>query len=188
VTKLALLSPTRPRPTLPRAPILVAGVATVAVLGAGGVLTGMGFGPWYERLRKPSWQPPGWLFGPAWSTIGVLTATSAVIAWDRAKSREDRTRIVGTFAANGSLNAGWSGLFFALRRPDWALAEVVPLWVSVAGMIRAVAPVSRRAAWLLAPYLAWVSFAAVLNGEIVRLNAPFGQRDEGEATITGHGG
>ena len=80
---------------------------------------------------------------------------------------------MGLFSANGVLNAAWSGLFFTLRRPDWALAEVVPLWLSIAAMIGGVAPLSALAGWLLAPYLAWVSFAAVLNRTIVRLNAPF---------------
>ena len=153
--------------------MLIAGGATIAVLGLGGLLTGVGFGPWYDRLRKPAWQPPGWLFAPAWNTIGALTATSAVLAWNRARTPAERTRIVGLFGANGALNALWSGLFFTARRPDWALVEVVALWVSIAAMIRGVAPLSRRAGWLLAPYLAWVSFAAVLNGEIVRLNFPF---------------
>jgi len=156
-----------------RRPVLIAGAVTIGVLGLGGLLTGVGFGPWYDRLRKPAWQPPGWLFAPAWNTIGALTATSAVLAWDVARNQEDRTKVVGLFAANGALNALWSALFFALRRPDWALAEVVPLWLSIAALIKGTAPLSRRAAWLLAPYLAWVSFAAVLNAEIVRLNAPF---------------
>lgn len=158
-----------------RKPILVAGAATVAVLGVGGVLTAVGFGPWYERLRKPSWQPPGFLFAPAWNTIGVLTATSAVLAWDSARNDAERTRVVGLFGANGALNALWSGLFFTLHRPDWALAEVVPLWGSIVALIAGLAPISRRASWLLAPYLAWVSFAAVLNRKIVQLNAPFGR-------------
>lgn len=152
---------------------MVSAAATAAVLGAGGMLTGVSLGPWYERLRKPAWQPPSWLFGPAWTTIGAFTAASAVLAWDGARDRGDRTKVLGLFAANGALNALWSGLFFTLRRPDWALAEVVPLWLSVAALIKGTAPLSRRAGWLLAPYLAWVSFAAVLNGEIVRLNAPF---------------
>ena len=143
------------------------------VLGLGGALTRLG--PWYEDLRKPAWQPPGWLFGPAWTTIGVLTACSAVLAWRGAETRADRTRVIGLFAANGVLNVLWSALFFNRRRPDWALAEVGPLWLSIAALIAGLAPLSRRASWLLAPYLAWVSFASVLNFKIVQLNRPFGR-------------
>lgn len=170
---------------------MVSVAATVVVLGAGGLLTGVGLGPWYDRLRKPAWQPPSWLFGPAWTVIGALTATSAVLAWDGARDRTDRTKVIGLFAANGTLNALWSALFFALRRPDWALAEVGPLWLSIAALIKGVAPLSRRAGWLLAPYLAWVSFAAVLNRKIVRLNAPFPKLSRpllsGSSMIHGHG-
>ena len=77
------------------------------------------------------------------------------------------------FLLNSALNIGWSGLYFTLRRPDWALIEVVFLWASVAGMAWRLRTVSRRAAWLLLPYLLWVSIAAALNLETVRLNGPF---------------
>ncbi len=156
-----------------RHPPVIAAGGVVAVLGAGGALTRIG--PWYEGLRKPSWQPPGWLFAPAWTTIGILTGWSAVSAWEGADDAGARRRVITLFGANGALNILWSGLFFTLRRPDWALAEVVPLWLSIGALIRGVAPCSRRAAWLLVPYLAWVAFAAVLNLKVVRLNAPFGQ-------------
>jgi tryptophan-rich sensory protein len=147
---------------------LVATASAVMVLGAGGALTKLG--PWYEKLQKPSWQPPGWLFGPAWTVIGGLTVWSAVIAWTPLRSRSERRRLILLFAANGVLNVLWSLLFFNRRRPDWALIEVVPLWLSVAALIGNTAPRTPRAAWLLAPYLAWVSFAAFLNLTIVRLN------------------
>ena len=77
------------------------------------------------------------------------------------------------FAFNMLLNMAWSGLFFTLRRPDWALVEVALLWLSIAALIFVLRPISPRAAAWLLPYIAWVSFAAILNFEIVRLNAPF---------------
>ena len=155
-----------------RTAILVSAASATTVLGAGGALTRIG--PWYEQLRKPSWQPPGWLFAPAWTGIGILSAWSGVSAWDGARDRGAESLVIALFAANGALNVLWSALFFTCRRPDWALVEVVPLWLSIAALMAAVAPHSRRAALLLAPYLAWVTFAAVLNLTIVRLNAPFG--------------
>ena len=152
--------------------ILISSASVAGVLGLGGALTRIG--PWYEQLRKPSWQPPGWLFGPAWTGIGILTACSGVSAWRGARHSGSEASVIALFAANGALNILWSALFFTCERPDWALAEVAPLWLSIAALMAAVAPHSPRAALLLAPYLAWVSFAAVLNLTIVRLNAPFG--------------
>ena len=108
-------------------------------------------GPWYFNLHKPLWQPPHWLFGPA------RTLTFALAA----------------FAGNAFLNTLWSLLFFRMRRPDWALYEVGLLWLSILVLIILLSRRSRAAAWLLAPYLAWVSFASFLNFTIVRLNAPF---------------
>lgn len=82
--------------------------------------------------------------------------------------------MLAMFAANGGLNVLWSALFFHLRRPDWALAEVVLLWLSVVFLMVRLRPWSARAAALLLPYAVWVAFAAALNLSIVRLNAPFG--------------
>lgn len=151
-------------------PIIVAALCTMLVLGVGGALTEVG--AWYASLRRPSWQPPNWLFGPAWSAIGVCTAASAVLAW-RAADLAGRREVVALFAINGVLNVGWSLLFFKLRRPDWALIEVVALWLSVAAPLVVIAPISALASALLAPYAIWVAFAAVLNRKIVQLNQPF---------------
>ena len=155
---------------------IVATASAVAVLGTGGLLTKIG--PWYASLKKPSWQPPGWAFGPAWTVIGGLTAWSAVLAWTPLRSRPERRTLIGLFVVNGVLNILWSLLFFNRKRPDWALIEVVPLWLSIAALIAAVRTRTPRAAWLLAPYLAWVSFAAFLNLTIVRLNRPQTSRSE----------
>ncbi len=151
-----------------RKPVIVAIAATVGVLGTGGALTKVG--PWYYGLAKPSWQPPSWLFGPAWTLIGGATAWSAVLGWEASRSRSERGTLIGLFAVNGVLNVAWSLLFFNRRRPDLALAEVVPLWLSVAALLLAMTRLSRGAAWLMAPYLGWVGFAAYLNLAIVRLN------------------
>ena len=85
-----------------------------------------------------------------------------------------RDRALRLFAVQLACNGLWSLLFFRLRRPDWALWEVVPLWLSVLLLMVVLGRWSRPSAWLLAPYLAWVAFAAVLNLAIVRLNGPFG--------------
>jgi translocator protein len=140
--------------------------AFVAVLGA----TATDLGPWYQSLAKPSWQPPDWLFGPAWTLIFALTAIAAVFAWNGAPDRPAGEWIIVAFALNGFLNVLWSVLFFRLRRPDWALIEVVALWLSIVLLIAVAGRNSKTAGWLLAPYLAWVTFAGVLNLAVVRMN------------------
>ncbi|HEY6893082.1 MAG TPA: TspO/MBR family protein [Rhodanobacteraceae bacterium] len=131
-------------------------------------------GPWYYALRKPSWQPPDWLFGPVWTTIFALAAIAGVLAWRRAPTAVERRRMVIAFLVNLALNWAWSILFFRMHRPDAALVEVAFLWASIATLIVIMWGYSRTSSLLLVPYLAWVSFASVLNLSIVRLNAPFG--------------
>ncbi len=142
----------------------------LAVLGA--ITTDIG--PWYLSLKEPPWKPPDILFGPAWTTIFAFAAVSGVIAWRRAAIRSQREWILVLFAANAFLNVLWSLLFFRLHRPDWALVEVGFLWLSILALVVVLGRIARPSGWLLAPYLAWVSFASVLNLEVVRLNAPFG--------------
>jgi benzodiazapine receptor len=153
-------------------PVLVAAAAAIAVAALGGTLTDIG--PWYQNLKKPSWQPPDWLFGPAWTTIFALAVVSAVSAWRGARDRARREWIIGLFALNGFLNVLWSTLFFALRRPDWALLEVGFLWLAIALPMAVFWRISKTATLCLVPYLLWVTFAAYLNLTVVRLNAPFG--------------
>jgi benzodiazapine receptor len=148
--------------------ILVASAIATVVAVSGMRLTELG--PWYRALRKPSWQPPDWAFGPAWTTIFILAVVSAVLGWDAAPSGSARALMVGLFLLNGALNIAWSTLFFRLRRPDWAMREVGALWLSILALIVVQWPHSHRAAWALLPYLLWVSFASFLNWTIVRLN------------------
>jgi tryptophan-rich sensory protein len=152
-------------------PILVAAIAACAVAAVGGLATDIG--PWYRQLRKPSWQPPDWAFAPAWTVIFTLTAWAGVLGWYHAPDDAARVTVVAVFALNGVLNMLWSLLFFKWQRPDWALMEVVPLWLSIAALIAVLAGLSTLGSWLLVPYLLWVSFAAYLNRTIVRLNRPF---------------
>ncbi len=146
---------------------------TLLLLGVGGLMTHVG--AWYAALRKPSWNPPNWLFGPAWTVILGLAAWAGVLAWTAAPDPAARWRIGVLYGVNMVLHALWSPLFFTLQRPDWALIEAPLLWLSVLALVVGLAPFSTLAAWLLAPYLLWVAFAVVLNATIVRLNAPFGR-------------
>lgn len=148
-----------------------AGVAIAWAVGLcliGGLMTPRA--DWYARLNKPSWQPPGWAFGPAWTIILGLSAWSGVIAWEAARSPADHQAILILFAVNGLFHLLWSPLFFKAQRPDWALGEVPFLWGSILALVVGLWPIAPMAAWLNLPYLAWVSFASFLNLTIVRLN------------------
>ena len=148
-------------------PIVAAALLASGVAALGASATDIG--PWYQALHKPSWQPPDWLFGPVWTLIFGLTAYAGVLVWNAARPPA-RMRIMALFALNALLNVLWTELFFNFHRPDLALIEVVPFWLSIVALTAGAGTVSRRAAWLLVPYLAWVAFAGYLNLVIVRLN------------------
>jgi tryptophan-rich sensory protein len=159
-------------------PIIVAAITRLIVLGVGGWMTTVG--PWYENLRKPWWNPPNWIFGPAWTVILGLAAWAGVLAWNQASSGPQQLLIIILFAINIVLHMLWSPLFFNLQRPDWALIEVPFLWLSIVALMVGLAPFSALASWLLLPYLLWVAFAAFLNLTIVRMNRPFGRIESSE--------
>lgn len=148
-------------------PVVVAVVLAMGVAALGASATDIG--PWYQALHKPWWQPPDLLFGPVWTIIYALTAYAGVLVW-RAARPPRRMQIMALFALNALLNVLWSELFFNFHRPGLALIEVVPFWLSIVALMAGAGAVSRRAAWLLIPYLAWVAFAGYLNLTIVRLN------------------
>jgi benzodiazapine receptor len=143
----------------------------VAVAAVGAWLTDLS--PWYFAMRFPSWKPPDWLFGPAWTVILACASYAAYLGWTRAEDVTTQVTVAGLFVVNGLLNMMWSLLFFRFRRPDLALAEVGLLWLSIAALIFVLSPVSRIASLLMVPYITWVTYASVLNRAIVRLNAPF---------------
>jgi benzodiazapine receptor len=127
-------------------------------------------GEWYASLKKPSWNPPGWVFGPVWTALYAIMAVAAWLVWERGGFVAQR-RPLALFLAQLFLNAAWTPLFFGLHRPGIALVEIVLLWLAIAATLAAFHPVSRVAAWLLAPYFVWVSFATMLNLALWRLNS-----------------
>jgi tryptophan-rich sensory protein len=153
-------------------PVTVATVAALCVAALGATVTDLG--PWYQALEKPAWNPPDVVFPMGWTLIYALITLAAVTAWRAAPTSAAAEWVIGLFALNGFLNITWSLIFFRLQRPDWAFAEVIVLWLSIATMIVYCGRFSRTAAWLLLPYLVWVSFAGALNWAVVALNGPFG--------------
>jgi len=126
-------------------------------------------GEWYASLKKPAWNPPGWVFGPVWTALYAMMAVAAWLVWRRGGFSTHRKPLV-IFLVQLVLNAGWTPLFFGLHSPGLAFAEIVLLWLAIAATIVVFRPVSRTAMLLLVPYLAWVSFATALNFALWRLN------------------
>ncbi len=122
---------------------------------------------WYQTLRKPGWTPPPWVFPVVWTPLYIMIAVSGWLAW-----REAGLFVLpfAFYAAQMVLNAAWSAFFFGLRRPDLAFLDLVLMWVAIAATIAGFAPISAAAAWLLAPYLLWVTIAGCLNVSVWRLN------------------
>jgi len=127
-------------------------------------------GAWYATLKTPSWNPPGWIFGPVWSALYTMMAVAAWLVWQRGGFARQRWPLT-LFFVQLLLNAAWTPLFFGLHRLGLAFAEILLLWLAIAATLAAFRAVNRTAGWLLAPYLAWVSFASVLNFTLWRLNA-----------------
>ena len=126
-------------------------------------------GTWYAALAKPSWNPPSYRFGPVWSVLYVLMGVAACLVWRKA-GFDGAGVALGLFIGQLVLNALWSYLFFGQQRPDLAFFDVTTLWVMILAVMLLFWRIDGVAGALLLPYLAWVSFAAVLNFSLWRLN------------------
>ncbi len=141
----------------------------LAAGGLGSLATSAKIPTWYATLAKPSWNPPNWLFGPVWTTLYVLMAVAAWMVWNRRAHVGAQAALV-LFAVQLVLNTLWSFLFFGAESPAAAMLEILVLWIAIAATIWSFRKISPPAAWMLAPYLAWVSFASCLNYAIWTLN------------------
>lgn len=154
----------------------VTAVATLAAAGNPRVGETM---RWYDRLDKPRWTPPKAVFPVAWTTLYAMIAVSGWRVWKRPDG-PDRSRALALWGAQLALNAAWTPIFFTAMRPRAALVDVGALVPAVAAYGLAAGAVDRTAGWMMAPYLAWTSFAAALNADIVRRNP-----DDGRAILAG---
>jgi len=154
-----------------RAAKLITALAACQLVGvAGSVFTTPSLPTWYAALRKPAFTPPDGVFAPVWITLFFLMGAAAFLVWDKGIGRKGVKPALIVFGVQLCLNLLWSGLFFGLRSPLLAFVEIVALWLVIAASILTFYRVSKPASFLLIPYIAWVSFAAVLNWAILRLN------------------
>ena len=141
-----------------------------AAAGIGGAVTTPKITNWYATLAKPSWNPPNWIFGPVWSALYFCMAAAAWLVWRQGGFVSAKVPLI-LFGVQLGLNVLWSCLFFGLQSPGLAFVEVVLLWAAIAATMVTFWHRSVIAGILFVPYLAWVSFASILNFTIWRLNA-----------------
>ncbi len=148
--------------------VLFVGIC-VAIGGLGGAVTNTSVTTWYSTLAKPSFNPPNWIFGPVWTTLYIMMGVAAWRVW-RATDRDTARGPLAIFALQLAVNLGWSVAFFGLRDPGLAVAVILVLDLLVLATALMFRRIDGLAAMLLVPYLAWISFATVLNVTIWRLN------------------
>ena len=137
----------------------------------GSVFTTPSIAGWYAGIVKPALNPPAWVFGPVWTTLFALIGIAAFLVWKKGLDRRDVKIALGIFLGQLVLNTLWSIIFFGLHNPGGAFIEIVFLWLGILATIIVFAKISKPAAWLLVPYILWVSFAGYLNYSIWQLNS-----------------
>ncbi len=137
---------------------------------AGSLFTVTGEGSWYQQINKPEWNPPGSVFGPVWTTLYVLMGIAFFLVWKSEVSKVVKTKAMVLWSVQLLANFLWSYIFFQRHEIGLAFAEILVLWVLILLTIFAFAEISKLAAWLLVPYIAWVSFASILTYTIWKMN------------------
>jgi tryptophan-rich sensory protein len=150
---------------------LIIAVATPLIIGGiGSAFTMPSITTWYSTLAKPALNPPNWIFGPVWTTLYILMGVAAFLIWRKGLKRKGVKAALAIFVFQLFLNSFWSLLFFGIHNPAAAFTEILSLWFAIMALILAAYQVSRPAAYLLVPYILWVSFASYLNYAIWQLS------------------
>ncbi|MDD2985392.1 TspO/MBR family protein [Flavobacterium sp.] len=151
--------------------IIILVVVCLAVGYGSGIVTQSAIETWYVTLEKPFFNPPNWLFAPAWTTLYILMGISAGIIWSKMDNMPKLVKkALWVFAIQLILNALWSFLFFGMQNPLLALIEILLLWLLIFETMKVFKPIDSLASKLLIPYILWVSFATLLNASIWWLN------------------
>lgn len=142
-------------------------------LGAGaiaGLFTSAEINGWFQTIQKPSWQPPNWVFGPVWTALYVLMGIAFYLVWTSPAPVGRKRMAIILWLVQLVFNFFWSYIFFKQKEIDWALAEILILWFFILLTILYFSRISKLAAWLMVPYISWVSFASLLTFAIYELN------------------
>lgn len=150
--------------------LIVSLLITLSIGFSGSFFTRPEIEGWYAGLSKPWFNPPNWLFGPVWTTLYVMMGIALWLVWKSQAAIQVKRTAILLFALQLLLNFSWSLIFFNLHQIGWALVEIVLLWIFILLTILWFAKIDKKAAWLLVPYISWVSFATILNFYIWKLN------------------
>jgi tryptophan-rich sensory protein len=149
---------------------LIVSIAVPLIVGfTASLFTITGVKSWYQSIRKPTWNPPDWVFAPVWTTLYVLMGIALFLIWRSQGKKQKRTAII-LFIVQLIANFFWSFIFFDRHQIALALGEIIVLWLLVLLTIFYFARINKVAAWLLVPYVSWVTFAVILNFTIWQLN------------------
>lgn len=150
---------------------LVFSIILINIIGSiGAIFTTPSIPSWYATINKPSFTPPNWLFAPAWTLLFTLMGISLFIIWEKGLKTKESKIAISVFGVQLFFNVIWSILFFGLRSPSYAFAEILVLWIVILLNIILFYRISKKAGLLLIPYICWVSFATLLNYYVWILN------------------
>ncbi len=150
--------------------LVLAIVITEGAGALGSIFTARNIRGWYKTLNRPRLNPPNWVFAPVWTILYLLMAVAAWLVWQRGIASPGVVIALIVFLIQLVLNVLWSAIFFGWHNPAAAFAEIIFLWLSIILTIFEFSKISPAAAWLMVPYIIWVTFAAYLNFSIWRLN------------------
>lgn len=150
---------------------LIISIAIPLTVGAiSGMLTSNAVKGWFITINKPSFNPPNWVFAPVWTLLYILMGIAFFIIWKSAVNADVKRTAIIFYSIQLVLNFLWSLFFFGLHQPGWALADIILLWIMILFTIFSFGKISNISAWLLVPYICWVSFATLLNYSFWKLN------------------
>lgn len=152
-------------------PLIICIAIPLCIGAIGGFATASEIGSWYSTLRKPSFNPPSWLFGPVWSTLYVLMGIASYLVWQKREEAPSYSLAAGIYITQLLFNLGWTFIFFKLHEPGIAFAEIISLLVLTIINAALFYRISKWAGLLFVPYILWVSFATILNYSIWALNS-----------------
>ena len=149
---------------------IIAVLIPLAVGSLAGYFTASSVTGWYTTLVKPSFNPPNWLFAPVWTSLYIMMGIAFYLIWKKEANDVVKSTAVTLYIVQLALNFLWSFVFFYAQQPGWALVNIILMWIFIFLTILWFGKISSLSAWLLVPYICWVSFATVLNFAIWKLN------------------
>ena len=151
--------------------LIISIAACVGIGLTGGIFTASAIQGWFAHINKPSWNPPNWLFAPVWTTLYLLMGIAFYLVWKTKTNADKKQWAIIIFIVQFALNFFWSAIFFEQHQIGWAFVDIIVLWIAILCTIIGFSRIHKTAAWLLVPYISWVSFAAILNYAIWRANS-----------------